>query len=98
MDVDLLQSSGKYVIKKYEDRKMYDLQQSEMVNLNDIEKLVKNQRDLIILDKDDKDITTEILSDSLGKAIRRMKGFSKLSKNKLSDINLFLSTLIKDYL
>ena len=80
MDVDLLQSSGKYVIKKYEDRKMYDLQQSEMVNLNDIEKLVKNQRDLIILDKDDKDITTEILSDSLGKAIRRMKGFSKLSK------------------
>lgn len=98
MDLDLLKGQGKYIIKKYEDRQMYDLQLSEKVNLNQLETLVKDKKDLIIIDKEDQDITVEILADSLAKGLRRVKSFGKLSTTRSNIVKDFLSTLIKEYL
>ncbi len=47
-----------YVIRKYQNRKFYDPQQSRMINLDDIARLVRKGEDIRVLDNDtDEDIT-----------------------------------------
>ena len=88
MEVSVLQSKGFYVIKKYADRKMYDLQRSCVVSLLNIEELILENKNIIVFDKDDVNITIEIFSDVFGKAVRRFRLLNRmpltyLFKNKL---------------
>ena len=47
-----------YVIRKYQNRKFYDPQQSQMINLDGIARLVRKGEDIRVLDNDtDEDIT-----------------------------------------
>jgi polyhydroxyalkanoate synthesis repressor PhaR len=50
------------VIKKYPNRRLYDMAESRYVTINDIRKLVMQRVDFVILDKrDDVDITRSVL-------------------------------------
>lgn len=46
-----------YIIKQYKNRKLYDTQRSQYVNLKDIEFLVKTVNDVSVIDHEGKDIT-----------------------------------------
>ena len=46
-----------YIIKQYKNRKLYDTQRSQYVNLKDIEFLVKTVNDVSVVDHEGKDIT-----------------------------------------
>lgn len=49
------------IIKKYNNRKLYNPETSSYVNLSDIEKLIQERADLKVIDANGKDITGETL-------------------------------------
>jgi polyhydroxyalkanoate synthesis repressor PhaR len=51
------------VIKRYQNRKLYDTQQSCYVTLEDIAKMIRNNEDVLVIDnKSKKDITSSTLT------------------------------------
>ena len=58
-----IKKEGPKIIKKYGNRKLYDTEQSSYVVLKDIEKMIRNQENLQIIDNETKeDITIQTLT------------------------------------
>lgn len=96
MEVTLLQSQGKYVIRKYINRRLYDLQTSKPTTLNDIANLVMREKDVVILDAEDENISTEILADTLGRTIRIALTLGRLNASEKRVINRLLKEAIME--
>ena len=79
---------GPKIIKKYGNRKLYDTQQSSYVVLKDIEKMIRNQEDIQIIDNETQvDITVPTLTQII---------FSSEKKSKLSPPVNVLKSIIRE--
>ena len=98
------------VIKRYGNRKLYDTEQSSYVVLSDIEKMVRNNEDIRVIDNETKDdITSTALTKIIFEAERKSsccaplellrniitKGDGSLS-NFLAELGLFTPTTPKE--
>lgn len=63
-------SKAKYIIKKYQNRKLYDPQESMHINLETLVHL-NESRDLVIIDHEGKDITLPTLFESVNSLMRK---------------------------
>lgn len=67
------------VIKRYQNRKLYDTQQSCYVTLEDIAKMIRNNEDVLVIDnKSKKDITSSTLTQIIFEAEKKAKNFISL--------------------
>lgn len=63
---------SKYFIKKFKDRKLYDCQQSEVVNFKRIiEMITKEDLPVYIIDHNNRDITNIVLVDCLSYLLKQ---------------------------
>ena len=61
----------KRVIKRYSNRKLYDIQESRYVTLEDVAEMIRNGRDVSVVDADTgEDLTAMILTEILVEAAR----------------------------
>ena len=64
------------VIKRYQNRKLYDTQQSCYVTLEDIAKMIRNNEEVVVVDnKTKKDITSSTLTQIIFEAEKRAKNY-----------------------
>ncbi|MCC6277834.1 MAG: regulator for granula-associated protein [Oligoflexia bacterium] len=64
------------VIKRYQNRKLYDTQQSCYVTLEDIAKMIRNNEDVVVVDnKTKKDITSSTLTQIIFEAEKKAKNY-----------------------
>src|SRR5882724_752693 len=64
------------VIKRYQNRKLYDTQQSCYVTLEDIAKMIRNNEDVLVVDnKTKKDITSSTLTQIIFEAEKKAKNY-----------------------
>jgi polyhydroxyalkanoate synthesis repressor PhaR len=62
------------VIKRYQNRKLYDTQQSCYVTLEDIAKMIRNNEEVVVVDnKTKKDITSSTLTQIIFEAEKKNK-------------------------
>lgn len=79
---------GPKIIKKYGNRKLYDTEQSSYVVLKDIEKMVRNQEEIQVIDNETQDdITIPTLTQII---------FSSEKKSKLSPPVNILKSIIRE--
>ena len=88
------------VIKRYQNRKLYDTQQSCYVTLDDIAKMIRNQEDVIVIDNKSKNnITaatlTQIIFETEKKAARYapLSTLKKIIQNDNGSMSGFLAYL-----
>ena len=66
--------SGKKIIKRYGNRKLYDTEQSSYVVLNDIAKMIRNKEEVQVIDNETKDdITLSTLTQIIFGAEKRSR-------------------------
>ena len=64
------------VIKRYQNRKLYDTQQSCYVTLEDIAKMIRNNEEVLVVDnKTKKDITSSTLTQIIFEAEKKAKNY-----------------------
>ena len=64
------------IIKRYQNRKLYDTQQSCYVTLEDIAKMIRNNEEVLVIDnKTKKDITSTTLTQIIFEAEKKAKNF-----------------------
>jgi polyhydroxyalkanoate synthesis repressor PhaR len=64
------------VIKRYQNRKLYDTQQSCYVTLDDIAKMIRNNEEVLVVDnKTKKDITSSTLTQIIFEAEKKAKNY-----------------------
>lgn len=64
------------IIKRYQNRKLYDTQQSCYVTLEDIAKMIRNNEEVVVIDnKTKKDITSTTLTQIIFEAEKKAKNF-----------------------
>lgn len=64
------------VIKRYQNRKLYDTQQSCYVTLEDIAKMIRNNEEVLVIDnKTKKDITSSTLTQIIFEAEKKAKNY-----------------------
>jgi polyhydroxyalkanoate synthesis repressor PhaR len=67
------------VIKRYQNRKLYDTQQSCYVTLDDIAKMIRNNEEVLVIDnKTKKDITSSTLTQIIFEAEKKAKNYISL--------------------
>jgi polyhydroxyalkanoate synthesis repressor PhaR len=67
------------VIKRYQNRKLYDTQQSCYVTLEDIAKMIRNNEEVVVVDnKTKKDITSSTLTQIIFEAEKKAKNYISL--------------------
>lgn len=80
------------LIHKYSNRRMYDTEESRVVTLEDISKLIRDDIDFKVIDKTTgEDITSNVLLQTLLKIDQNDTGDTKIK-------NVILKTLIKEYI
>ena len=73
------------VIKRYQNRKLYDTQQSCYVTLEDIAKMIRNNEEVVVVDnKTKKDITSSTLTQIIFEAEKKNKNY--ISNDTLREI------------
>ena len=73
-------SSGPKIIKRYQNRKLYDTQQSCYVTLDDIAKMIRNSEEVTVVDnKTKRDITASTLSQIIFEAEKKAGDYAPLS-------------------
>jgi polyhydroxyalkanoate synthesis repressor PhaR len=83
------------LIKRYENRKLYDTFDRKYVSLEDIANLIRNGEDVQIIDKNsDEDITTQTLTQVI--AEEGKKGRNPLSTEMLHDVIRWSNTFIDE--
>jgi polyhydroxyalkanoate synthesis repressor PhaR len=85
------------VIKRYQNRKLYDTQQSCYVTLEDIAKMIRNNEEVVVVDnKTKKDITSSTLTQIIFEAEKKNKNY--ISNETLREIIQTGSGSISSYL
>jgi polyhydroxyalkanoate synthesis repressor PhaR len=85
------------IIKRYQNRKLYDTQQSCYVTLEDIAKMIRNNEEVVVIDnKTKKDITSTTLTQIIFEAEKKAKNF--ISIDTLREIIQTGSGSISSYL
>ena len=96
------------IVKRYQNRKLYDTQQSCYVTLDDIAKMVRSNEHIVVIDNKSKnDITAATLTQIIFEAEKRsaqyapLKTLREIIQHKNSSISAFLAKLgafpMKDY-
>jgi polyhydroxyalkanoate synthesis repressor PhaR len=71
------------VIKRYQNRKLYDTQQSCYVTLEDIARMIRNNEDVVVIDnKTKKDITASTLTQIIFEAEKKARNYISLDTLK----------------
>ena len=74
-----MKKEGPKIIKKYGNRKLYDTEQSSYVVLKDIEKMIRNQEEIQIIDNETKeDITIQTLTQIIFSSEKKSKNYVPL--------------------
>lgn len=72
--------TGPKIIKRYQNRKLYDTQQSCYVTLDDIAKMIRNDEEVTVVDnKTKRDITASTLSQIIFEAEKKVSDYAPLS-------------------
>jgi polyhydroxyalkanoate synthesis repressor PhaR len=83
--VNVITNPNAKVIKRYQNRKLYDTQQSCYVTLEDIAKMIRNNEEVVVVDnKTKKDITSSTLTQIIFEAEKRAKNY--ISNDTLREI------------
>lgn len=86
--INKLGKQGPKIIKKYGNRKLYDTERSSYIILKDIEKMIRNEEDIQIIDNDTQnDITISTLTQII---------FSLEKQSKVSPPVHILKSIIRD--
>ncbi len=83
-------------IKKFENRKLYDLELSETTSLTAIEELIKNGKFIEVHDHNKQDITNNILADCLANQIKRLNDKNKINRIRKAQLSFLLRELIRE--
>ena len=94
VDLIKLQKSDKYVLKKYDGRKLYDLMEKRFITLLEVSQKIAKGKNIYVFDNnDDSNITVELLNEVYSKKIRDL--IVKASKQKRANIELVLNEAIR---
>jgi len=93
VNVDNHINSGKYVFRKYQNRKLYDSMKKEIASLRDVIKSVREKKDLVVIDNQGEDITVEVLNDAYHKHIQTV--LKDASYQKKSNVKVLLNQAIR---
>ncbi len=80
MQSQIVKTSGPKIIKRYQNRKLYDTQQSCYVTLDDIAKMIRANEEVTIVDnKTKRDITASTLAQIIFEAEKKAADYAPLS-------------------
>ncbi len=89
------------ILKRYENRRIYNLQQKKYVNLNDINEMIKKGEKVVIIDnKTGEDITNQILLQIIYNiALENLSIFSSAFLHKVIELeNFFYNEIFLNYI